>query len=153
MSPPPHESAHLTWASNHPGEYVEELGQSGSIEAETVGILMEHNVATRPFNAEVRRRARAGFIVGFCPPPRPPPRPPHRRCSLARQPLQETASLPKVAPGTVWQIPADELAKRRDLREERIFSIDPPTAKCVDMHAACARPPPPIAIALPPFLT
>jgi exoribonuclease R len=34
----------------------------------------------------------------------------------------------------MWQIPAEELAKRRDLREERIFSIDPPTAKSVAHH-------------------
>lgn len=35
------------------GEFVDKLGQTGSIEAETVGILMEHTVATRPFTAEV----------------------------------------------------------------------------------------------------
>lgn len=39
--------------SSRAGEYVEELGLMGSIEAETVGILMEHGVATRPFTAEV----------------------------------------------------------------------------------------------------
>ena len=31
-----------------------------------------------------------------------------------------------------WTIPEDEIARRRDLREYRIFTIDPPTAKDLD---------------------
>lgn len=35
-------------------------------------------------------------------------------------------------PPTPWGIPPDELARRRDLRGERIFTIDPPTARDLD---------------------
>ncbi|KAJ3280299.1 hypothetical protein HK104_000770 [Borealophlyctis nickersoniae] len=35
-------------------------------------------------------------------------------------------------PATPWTIPKEEIAARRDLRQERIFSIDPPTAKDLD---------------------
>lgn len=35
-------------------------------------------------------------------------------------------------PATPWIIPEEEIAKRWDLRSERIFSIDPPTAKDLD---------------------
>ena len=35
-------------------------------------------------------------------------------------------------PATPWKIPDEELAKRWDLRGERIFSIDPPMAKDLD---------------------
>ena len=41
-------------------------------------------------------------------------------------------SLPKVDADGVWRIPEEELAKRRDLRKEQIFSIDPPTARDLD---------------------
>jgi protein SSD1 len=37
---------------------------------------------------------------------------------------------------TAWTIPEEEIAKRRDLRNHRIFTIDPPSAKDLDdaMH-------------------
>ena len=35
-------------------------------------------------------------------------------------------------PRTGWSIPEEEVAKRRDLRSHRIFSIDPTTAKDLD---------------------
>ncbi|KAJ3180051.1 hypothetical protein HDU87_002274 [Geranomyces variabilis] len=35
-------------------------------------------------------------------------------------------------PALPWQIPAEEYQKRRDFRDERIFSIDPPTARDLD---------------------
>ncbi|KAJ3162413.1 hypothetical protein HDU86_004893 [Geranomyces michiganensis] len=35
-------------------------------------------------------------------------------------------------PALPWQIPAAEYEKRRDFRDERIFSIDPPTARDLD---------------------
>lgn len=42
-------------------------------------------------------------------------------------------------PGEDWQIPQAEIALRRDLRSERIFSIDPPTAKDLDDALHCKR--------------
>jgi DIS3-like exonuclease 2 len=35
-------------------------------------------------------------------------------------------------PPTPWSISAEELAKRRDFRQHRVFSIDPPTARDLD---------------------
>ncbi|KAJ3033238.1 hypothetical protein HDV00_006560 [Rhizophlyctis rosea] len=40
-------------------------------------------------------------------------------------------------PETPWIIPDEEIAKRRDLRDEQIFSIDPPTAKDLDDAVSC----------------
>ena len=40
-------------------------------------------------------------------------------------------------PPTPWSIPDDEIRKRKDLREEQIFSIDPPTAKDLDDAVSC----------------
>lgn len=34
--------------------------------------------------------------------------------------------------GSRWRIPDDEIARRRDLRNERIFTIDPTTARDLD---------------------
>lgn len=34
--------------------------------------------------------------------------------------------------GSLWKIPADEIAKRRDLRKSRIFTIDPTGARDLD---------------------
>ena len=48
-----------------------------------------------------------------------------RRCSGRAQVL---ADLP--APG--WAVSAADLAGRRDLRSDRVFSIDPPTARDLD---------------------
>lgn len=38
----------------------------------------------------------------------------------------------KCLPDTPWAIPQKEYKIRRDLRKERVFSIDPPTAKDLD---------------------
>lgn len=38
----------------------------------------------------------------------------------------------KCLPDTPWVIPQKEYKIRRDLRKERVFSIDPPTAKDLD---------------------
>eukprot|EP00899_Mesostigma_viride_P010512 jgi/Mesvir1/19462/Mv10488-RA.1 len=35
-------------------------------------------------------------------------------------------------PPTPWQVPQEEVARRRDLRQQRVFSIDPPTARDLD---------------------
>jgi exoribonuclease R len=35
-------------------------------------------------------------------------------------------------PPTPWSISPEELARRRDFRETRVFSIDPPTARDLD---------------------
>eukprot|EP01114_Cavostelium_apophysatum_P019410 TRINITY_DN6252_c0_g1_i2.p1 TRINITY_DN6252_c0_g1~~TRINITY_DN6252_c0_g1_i2.p1 ORF type:complete len:1327 (-),score=433.29 TRINITY_DN6252_c0_g1_i2:12-3866(-) len=40
-------------------------------------------------------------------------------------------------PKDLWAIPPEEIAKRRDLRKVRIFTIDPPTAKDLDDALHC----------------
>jgi exoribonuclease R len=42
-------------------------------------------------------------------------------------------------PATPWTIPKDEIARRRDLRGERIFTIDPPTARDLDDAVSVKR--------------
>jgi len=52
------------------------------------------------------------------------------------------ACLPEISSGTEWQIPADEIAERRDLRKSRrIFSVDPPGCQDIDdTMSACVLP-------------
>jgi exoribonuclease R len=50
-----------------------------------------------------------------------------------------SAAVEGCLPATPWRIPASELAKRRDLRELRICSIDPPTARDLDDALHCIR--------------
>jgi len=40
--------------------------------------------------------------------------------------------LPEVHDGTQWHVDSDEVQRRRDLRDECIFTIDPPTARDLD---------------------
>lgn len=41
--------------------------------------------------------------------------------------------------GAPWRIPADELASRRDFRNDCVFSIDPPSARDLDDALSCSR--------------
>eukprot|EP00884_Botryococcus_braunii_P005406 jgi/Botrbrau1/14867/Bobra.0298s0001.1 len=52
------------------------------------------------------------------------------QCGIVEEPFspEVLACLPE----TPWSIPAQELASRLDLREKRVISIDPPTAKDLD---------------------
>jgi len=45
----------------------------------------------------------------------------------------------KEIPNNDWQIPEEEIKNRLDLREECIFTIDPPTAKDLDDALSCKR--------------
>jgi exoribonuclease R len=48
--------------------------------------------------------------------------------------------LPRIPPLPArWEIPAEELTSRKDLRKERIFTIDPATAKDMDDAVSCQR--------------
>uniref|UniRef100_A0A4W4DZN9 DIS3-like exonuclease 2 n=1 Tax=Electrophorus electricus TaxID=8005 RepID=A0A4W4DZN9_ELEEL len=51
-------------------------------------------------------------------------------------PAESLACLPQNLP---WTIPAEELAKRRDLRQECIFTIDPATARDLDDALSCKQ--------------
>lgn len=50
------------------------------------------------------------------------------------------ACLPRIPPAPArWEIPAEEFITRKDLRKERIFTIDPATAKDMDDAVSCKR--------------
>jgi exoribonuclease R len=50
------------------------------------------------------------------------------------------ACLPRIPPLPArWEIPAEEITNRKDLRKERIFTIDPATAKDMDDAVSCKR--------------
>ena len=75
------------------GKLVKKLGESGEIEPETEGFLMQYNIDDGPF---------------------------------------PEAALSCLPPDMPWIIPEDEYNKRRDLRSECIFTIDPSTARDLD---------------------
>uniref|UniRef100_A0A0P6GI32 DIS3 exonuclease 2 n=1 Tax=Daphnia magna TaxID=35525 RepID=A0A0P6GI32_9CRUS len=78
---------------NHPlGSLCYFIGQAGDIEAETIALLLEHEVDYGQFPQEV---------------------------------FDSLPSLP-------WSIPPEEIRKRRDFREECIFTIDPADARDLD---------------------
>jgi len=88
------------WEPDHrypTGHYVRTLGVVGDTNAESEAILMEHEVNTAPFSAQVQ----------------------------------------SCLPVKGWTIPADEIARRLDLREDGhtlVCSVDPPG--CVDIDDA-----------------
>jgi exosome complex exonuclease DIS3/RRP44 len=87
------------WEANHrfpTGHYVRTIGKVGDTNAESEAILLEHEVNTAPFSAQVQ----------------------------------------SCLPAKGWQIPAEEAARRLDLRNGRalVCSVDPPG--CVDIDDA-----------------
>ncbi|KAK9729367.1 hypothetical protein K7432_000332 [Basidiobolus ranarum] len=50
-----------------------------------------------------------------------------------------SSQVKKCLPQTPWTIPETEIQRRRDLRQERIFTIDPATAKDLDDAVSCRR--------------
>ncbi|XP_046461080.1 DIS3-like exonuclease 2 isoform X2 [Daphnia pulex] len=78
---------------NHPlGSLCYFIGKSGDIEAETIALLLEHEVDYGDFPQEV---------------------------------FDDLPSLP-------WSIPTEEIKKRRDFRQQCIFTIDPADARDLD---------------------
>lgn len=90
-----------------PGMNVRALGEIGTIEAETNGLLLQNGISDAPFTSEELESL---------------------RCTLGDIDLSFTSD----GELNSWQIPQEEIEKRRDLRSLRIFTIDPPTAKDLD---------------------
>lgn len=42
-------------------------------------------------------------------------------------------------PTATWQIPDDEITKRRDVRQQCVFTIDPATARDLDDALSCEK--------------
>ena len=113
------------------------LGEAGEISAETEALLVQHGFGRRgtdgDFSAEVLE-----CLEGF--------RRPVLTSSAAAvgsgsgSGSTDTSSRPEIQeqqvdgddPRTGWTIPPEEIQKRRDMRNHRIFSIDPTTAKDLD---------------------
>jgi protein SSD1 len=88
---------------------VEELGPIGDIEVETSALLKDCNFPTEEFNENVLK----------CVPPTP-------------WRLAKCAALCSSTNNSMHSIPEHEFESRKDLRQLRIFTIDPPDAKDLD---------------------
>lgn len=95
----------LPWGHN-----VRFLGEAGTIHAETKALLSEHGVDHGDFPHTVLRG-----LQDFLPPA-----------------SQDGVDVGANIRGSRWKIPEEEIAKRRDLREQRIFTIDPTGARDLD---------------------
>lgn len=99
------QSSKLPW-----GERVRFVGEARAIQAETEALLAQHGVDHGDFPNTVLRALKAflpetnadGVDAGAC------------------------------VRGSRWKIPDEEIARRRDLRKQRIFTIDPTTARDLD---------------------
>ena len=108
---------------------VRQLGEAGEISAETEALLMQHGFARRGTDGDFDKDV-LDCLEGF-------------RIPSTQGGTVEAASVGNASthvetvmddddPRTGWSIPEEEVAKRRDLRGHRIFSIDPTTAKDLD---------------------
>lgn len=97
-------SSKLPW-----GENVRFVGEAGEIDTETKALLRQHGVDHGDFPPGVLRS-----LQNFLPE------------------NTEEADPGTNIRGSKWKIPQEEIAKRRDLRKERIFTIDPTGARDLD---------------------
>jgi DIS3-like exonuclease 2 len=121
------------------------LGAAGTVGAETAALLDDNNVEHGPFAPEVLACLR-GFEDQCVTVPLPRERTTTTTTTTpsAAAAASASSSPEDAAPTTVrlWRIPAAELAARRDLRGERIFTCDPTDAKDLDdaLHVRRLRP-------------
>lgn len=97
------------------GKNLRSIGEIGSIHDETSAILRSFNVNYPPHSDEMIQPLREMLFQG------------------TSQSLQNSATSEHSIDEKVnWTIPESEIAKRRDLRSYRIFTIDPYNAKDLD---------------------
>ncbi|DAZ97028.1 TPA: LOW QUALITY PROTEIN: hypothetical protein N0F65_012897 [Lagenidium giganteum] len=97
------------------GHYVRVLGGVGSLATELSALLTENEIEEAPFSEAALA----------CLP----------ECDIDQYKIAEcsTAKRPDVVPMLDWNVPADQVAVRRDLREtHRVFSVDPPGCQDID---------------------
>jgi exoribonuclease R len=134
----PHEAKKLNWKvrickdwpknSRIPhGDNLRALGEMGSIAVETEALLIQNGCDHGPFSEEVIEHLNnklSAFTTS------------HTGSNNNNNDTENDKELAVEDGGTSaesdWAIPAEELAKRRDLRDYRIFTIDPPNAKDLD---------------------
>lgn len=95
----------LPWGHN-----VRFVGEAGAIHAETKALLCQHHVDHGDFPHSVLHGLQA-----FLP-----------------EETEDGMDTGANIRGSRWKIPLEEIAKRRDLRNERIFTIDPTGARDLD---------------------
>ena len=97
---------------------MESLGDADTLEAQSKAILMENDVRDEEFSEEVRASTLRSAV----------------RPLLVHQVIK---CLP--LGDDHWSIPQDEYAKRLDLRQACIFTIDPATARDLDDALSCEQ--------------
>jgi exoribonuclease R len=106
---------------------IRSIGEMGSIQAETDALLIENGVNHGLFTDEHLEPLRAllrgiGAADGY-----------GQGQGQGQGQGADPANIVDATDRTVqWVIPEDEIARRRDLRAYRIFTIDPPNAKDLD---------------------
>ena len=103
---------------------VRSVGETGTIQAETEALLIQNEINHGYFTEEQLQPlremlAQQNVLINADTVPD----------SSTNPPITNNSELEKVVP---WVIPEEEIAKRRDLRSYRIFTIDPPNAKDLD---------------------
>lgn len=98
-------SSKLPWGHN-----VRFVGEAGAIHAETLALLSQHGVDHGDFPRTVLRD-----LEDFLP-----------------KNTEDGVDTGANIRGSRWKIPNEEITKRRDLREKRIFTIDPTGARDLD---------------------
>ncbi|CAN0276187.1 unnamed protein product, partial [Discosporangium mesarthrocarpum] len=112
------------------GEAVRCLGEAGEIRTETDALLAQHQVNHGEFPRGVlhslrqQQQQRKGWPRGATG---------RHHCSGGDEKEEESRHDPGAnVRGSGWKIPEAEVARRRDLRGTRVFTIDPSTAKDLD---------------------
>ena len=93
------------------GEVAKSLGEAGEIAAETEALLTENGCNHGEYPEDVLEKLAGDFGNG--------------------------AGGGWDSADSNWRVPAEELAKRKDFRSTRIFSIDPYTARDLDDALHC----------------
>lgn len=97
------------------GHYVSVLGETGSLSTELSALLVQNDIEEAPFSEGALACLPECDIEGNC----------IAECSTAKR--------PKFCELLNWNVPAEEVATRRDLREtHRVFSVDPPGCQDID---------------------
>ena len=94
---------------------VRSVGETGTIQAETEALLIQNEINHGYFTEEQLQPLREMLA--------------QQNVLVNADTTTSSNELEKVVP---WIIPEEEIAKRRDLRSYRIFTIDPPNAKDLD---------------------
>ena len=89
-------------------QIIHHIGEAGNLQAESLRILKMHDIWSDEYEAEGQKLNEKV----------------HESLRVFTRDIDELTN--------EWRIPQEEISKRRDLRNKRIFTIDPITAKDLD---------------------